>query len=77
MPKFHLPKYTGKYKDWVSFYDQFISAVDRNDSTSDIQKLNYLKTSLQDEAAVILSNLPLTASNYRIGLKLFEDQYSN
>ena len=77
MPKFDLPKFTGKYKDWVPFYDQFISAVDRNDSISDIQKLHYLKASLQDEAAVILSHLPLTASNYRIGLKLLEDQYSN
>ena len=77
MPKFDLPKFTGKYKDWVPFYDQFISAVDRNDSISDIQKLNYLKAFSQDEAAEILSHLPLAASNYRIGLKLLEDQYSN
>ena len=75
-PKFKLPKFTGKYKDWVPFYDQFIFAVDRNDSISDIQKLNYLKASLQDEAAVVLSHSPLTASNYRIGLKLLKDQYS-
>ena len=40
MPKFDFPKFTGKYKDWVPFYDQFISAVDRNDSISDIRKLN-------------------------------------
>ena len=61
----------------MPFYDLFISAVDRNDSISDIQKLNYLKASFQDEAAVILSHSPLTASNYRIGLKLLEDQHSN
>ena len=51
--------------------------MDRNDSISDISKLNYLKASLQDEAAVISSHLPLTASNYRNGLKLLEDQYSS
>ena len=56
--KFHLPKFTGKYKDWVPFYDQFLSAVDRDDSISDIQKLNYLEASLRDEAAVILRTYP-------------------
>ena len=78
MPKIDLPKFTGKYKDWVPFYDQLKSAVDKNDSiSSDVQKLNYLEASLQGEAAEILSHLPLTNSNYRIGLKLLEDQYSN
>ena len=41
------------------------------------KKLNYLKACLKDEAAAVLAHLPLTASNYKIGLKLLEDQYSN
>ena len=77
MPEFDLPKFSGKYKDWIPFHDQFTSAVDRSTAISDIEKLNYLKACLKDEAASLLAHLPLTASNYRVGLKLLEDQYSN
>ena len=77
MPKFDIPKFSGRYKDWIPFYDQFIAAVDQNDTKPDIQKLNYLKASLKDEAATLLAHLPLTASNYQVGIKLLENQYSN
>ena len=77
MPKFDIPKFSGRYKDWIPFYDQFIAAVDQNDTIPDIQKLNYLKASLKDEAATLLAHLPLTASNYQVGIKLLENQYSN
>ena len=39
--------------------------------------LNYLKASLKDEAATLLAHLPLLASNYQVGIKLLENQYSN
>ena len=54
-----------------------MSAVDNNDTISDIQKLYYLEASLKDEAATLLAHLPLTASIYQVGIKLLENQYSN
>ncbi len=47
LPKFDLPKFSGKLKDWVPFYDQFMASVDANETIGDVQKLNYLKASLQ------------------------------
>ncbi len=73
----NLPKFSGKLKDWVPFYDQFMASVDANETIGDVQKLNYLKASLQGEAAQILSQLATNADNYRIGLKLLIDQYAN
>ena len=42
-PKFDLPKFGGKYKDWTPFDDCFIAAVDTNHTLTDVQKLSYLK----------------------------------
>ena len=40
MPKYDLPKFSGQYKDWIPFHDQSKSAVDKNVSIPDFQKLN-------------------------------------
>ena len=36
-----MPKISGKYKNWILFYHQFIFAVDKNESIPDIQKSNF------------------------------------
>ena len=77
LPKLDLPQISGKYKYWITFIDQFKSAIDMNEAIPEIQKLNYLNACLKDEAAAVVAHLPLTASNYEIGLKLLEEQYSN
>ena len=39
MPKFDLPKFSGKYKDSIPFFDQFKSAINMHDAIPDIQKI--------------------------------------
>ena len=77
MPKFDLPKFNGQYKGWTPFYEQFLASVDSNTVIPDIQKFNYLKTSLTGEALQLVSHLPLSNSNYKIALKSLTDRYNN
>ena len=67
--KFDLPKLNGQYKKWIPFYEQFMASVDSNPNIPAIQKFNYLKASLTDEALQLVAHLPLSNSNYPIALK--------
>ena len=77
LPKFDLPKFDGKYQNWTPFLDLFKGAVDSNDTLPDIQKLHYLKASLRDEPAKLLSHLPITGANYKVAMKLLKERYEN
>jgi hypothetical protein len=48
-----------------------------NEQLSDIQKYHYLKSALTGEAERLISNIPMTTSNYPIVWKLLVDTYEN
>ncbi len=48
-----------------------------NRTLSNIQKLHYLKTSLKEEPARLLSQLQLSNANYEVAFKILEDRYGN
>jgi hypothetical protein len=77
LPTISLPLFSGKYDQWMSFYDTFISLIDKNESLSDVQKLQYLKSSLRDQAAQTIQNIELTAANYSVALDLLKRQFHN
>ena len=77
LPKLSLPTFNGKYADWIPFIDLFRNTVDSNTTLSPIQKLHYLKSSLKDEPAKLLSRLPTTGANYEVALRLLEKRYSS
>ena len=77
LPKLSLPTFTGKYSEWTPFSDTFNSTVDSNHTLSNIQKLNYLKSSLKNEPARLLSHLPTSSANYEVAKKLLQDRYAN
>ena len=62
--------------EWSSFYDSFLSAVHKS-SLSDIEKFNYLKGFLRDEALKTVSGLTLTSENYVKALDLLKEWYGN
>ena len=51
LPNLNMPTFTGKYSEWMQFYDTFNSLIDSETSLSQTQKFHYLKSSLKDEAA--------------------------
>lgn len=77
LPTINLPTFNGLYEQWMSFYDSFTSLIDKDTNLSDIQKLQYLKSSLKGQAAEVVQNIELTAANYKIAFDLLKHQFHN
>lgn len=76
LPDIQLPVFSGRYDEWVSFHDTFVSLIHSRDM-SEIHKFHYLKCSLKGEASDILSSLESSVENYYIAWKLLNDRYGN
>lgn len=77
LPKINLPEFTGKYDEWVPFFNVFNSVINQNQGLSKIQKFQYLLSSISGEPYGIISSLELTDANYDIALQLIKDRYDN
>ncbi|XP_045502913.1 uncharacterized protein LOC123699909 [Colias croceus] len=77
LPKIAIPHFSGKYAEWTSFRDLFLSLVHSNPTLDDVQRLHYLKCQLTGEAEQFLRHIPITAENYKLCWKQLEDRYSN
>ena len=51
--------------------------MDSSKTLPDVQKFNYLKSSLVGEASQLTSYLPLSKTNYKIALEILIDHYDN
>ena len=76
MPQFELPKFNGNYLDWLAFFDQFSSSVDKNPKLSNVQKLIYLKRWLTGPAER-MNNFETTEANYDNAVKFLSDRPHN
>lgn len=77
LPRITLPSFSGKYNDWQTFYDMFLSLIHNNEKLSGVQKLHYLKCSLTGEPENLLKNLPTTEANYGEAWKQLTRRYNN
>lgn len=77
LPKIAIPSFSGKYAEWTSFRDLFLSLIHNNATLDDVQRLHYLKCQLTGEAEQFLRHIPITAENYKLCWKQLEDRYSN
>ena len=77
LPKIDLRSFSGKYKEWTSFIDQFVSAVHGNPNLQNAEKLNYLKSSLRGEAHDLIKNLATTDVNYKLARRTLMDRFDN
>ena len=50
LPAIKLPIFSGQYDRWISFSDMFKAMIHENDSLPEIQKFQYLRSSLSGEA---------------------------
>ncbi|UYV84382.1 hypothetical protein LAZ67_X001975 [Cordylochernes scorpioides] len=77
LPKFNLPVFSGEMSQWLSFKDLFLVTIDKNTTLSDIQKLQYLHSSLKGDAARIIKGFPITENNYTQAWKTLVERYDN
>lgn len=77
LPRIPLPTFNGDYSAWVSFRDQFQSIIDNQPDLPAVQKLFYLKASLEGEAANLLKHFQTTESNYAPAWQCLLERYEN
>uniref|UniRef100_A0A1B0CD80 Uncharacterized protein n=1 Tax=Lutzomyia longipalpis TaxID=7200 RepID=A0A1B0CD80_LUTLO len=75
LPHINLPTFSGKYSEWLSFKDRFKSSVINHPTLSAVQKLEYLKSSLTEDAASTIKHLPTTETNFRVAWALLVDRF--
>ena len=77
LPTIGLPTFNGSYDKWLNFRDTFTALIHENQRLSNIQKLFYLKSCLQDEAARLIESLQTATENYLIAWDLLKKRYEN
>lgn len=77
LPKITIPTFSGKYTEWITFRDLFVSMIHNNNALDNVQKLQYLKGYLTGEAEQLIRYTPVTDANYHQCWKQLEKRYSN
>ncbi|XP_063993927.1 uncharacterized protein LOC135171372 [Diachasmimorpha longicaudata] len=77
LPEIALPKYSGVFSEWRSFRDLFSSLVGSNPDIPNVEKMHYLRTSLKDEPARIISNITISDDSFASAWELLLTRYEN
>ena len=67
LPKINIKSFGGDPLQWLTFWDSFSAAIDKNHGLSDIEKMNYLNG--------MLKGLPLTEENYKKAIELLKERF--
>ncbi|XP_011859012.1 PREDICTED: uncharacterized protein LOC105556525 [Vollenhovia emeryi] len=77
LPVVRLPTFDGRVEDWKRFSETFQSMIHANESIPNIQKFQYLVTSLSGTAAKIIEAIELTDANYVIAWELLKKRFDD
>lgn len=77
LPEASLPKFSGKYEDWLSFKDAFISMIHNQLDLNNIEKLQYLKSAVTGEAENKIKHISITDGNYDRAWNLLQSAFSD
>ncbi|XP_062621678.1 uncharacterized protein LOC134283249 [Saccostrea cucullata] len=75
LPKLNLPIFEGNVLEWQSFWDSFDSAIHSNNTLTEVQKFNYLKSLVAEEASNTISGFALTHANYNRAIELLHERF--
>lgn len=77
LPKLEVPQFDGTYNTWTTFKDLFKAMVIDQVGLTDARKLQYLKISVKNEAADIVSEYKIIDANFAPAWQALEDRYDN
>lgn len=77
LPTLNLPTFAGKYTKWLTFRDSFTSLINNNQGLTNIQRFQYLKGALKDEAFQIIQAIETTEENYKKAWDLLQQRFEN
>lgn len=75
LPKLTIDKYFGDPSKWLSFWNQFQSAIHDNNLLNEIDKFNYLKSLLGGNALNSVSGFSLSKENYLQAISLLKERF--
>ncbi|XP_068986183.1 uncharacterized protein [Bombus flavifrons] len=75
LPEIHVPIFDGTVENWHSFYDSFLSIIDRNERLTPVEKFHYLQSSLTGKAAQSIQSLDITELNYSIAIDILKEKF--
>ena len=77
LPKFKLPTFDGDSSRWLEFWDSFEAAIHKNPKLVAIDKFNYLRASLEGNAASAIAGFSLSAANYQTAVVVLQERFAN
>ncbi|XP_053686296.1 uncharacterized protein LOC128735836 [Sabethes cyaneus] len=77
LPQIKLQSFNGNIDDWLSFRDLFTSMIHWKSDLPEVEKLHYLKSSLQGEAKALIDPIKTTRGNYQIAWETLLKRYNN
>lgn len=72
-----VPKFGGKYDEWLEFREIFSSLIHTNKMLPNIRKFHYLRGALQNEALQVIQAIEFSDSNYNTAWQVLCDRYDN
>ncbi|XP_055590674.1 uncharacterized protein LOC129742757 [Uranotaenia lowii] len=76
-PELTLPTFSGELSDWINFRDNFKSLIHDNAQLNDMDKFNYLRTSLKGDAILQINQIQVAAINYSLAWSTLQAKYEN
>lgn len=77
LPRIQLPIFSGNLEEWSLYFSLFESLVNGNNSLTNIEKFQYLRTSLRGDALAVISDFQLSPDNYPLALASLVNRYQN
>ena len=74
MPKLFISKFTGTPQDWVRFWGQFESQIDKS-NVDDVTKFSYLKELVDIKVRRLIDGLPFMSEGYAKARDLLQKRY--
>ena len=72
LPILELQNFDGNIKE---FCDSFEASIHRNPNLQPVDKFNYLRAELEEDASEVISGLELTNSNYEVAVNLLQERF--
>ncbi|KAH8376291.1 hypothetical protein KR200_007827, partial [Drosophila serrata] len=72
-----IARFHGSYSDWPDFIATFSTVIGNDEELSDIEKLQYLRSSLGGVALETIRSLEPSNANYKKALDLLKNRFDN
>ena len=74
LPKLKITKFSGKYSDWLPFWNTFEAEIDSTDLPA-VSKFGFLKELLEPKIREDIDGLPFSTEGYQRAKNILKDEY--